>query len=347
MDMRFLLLLLLFAGALQLMFRNWNTDPYEPYEEKGPLLTRSWGTEFDLDHVRPHRLHLYAHEVDDARYNILMIHGTSHHGGRYEDFAPKLSTEKLCNVYAVDLKGHGKSGGPRGVFRFEDWLDDIKAAVEFVRGRNDLKVVLLGASQGGEVSFHALNHANADADISLNIMLNKELPMKKIIELTQGPVGTALEWLLGDTFKVPLTTVINFKKAFDYDRDPVMYEQRARDPLMVWKYGYSSYRSVFTYEAPFPASNNKKPVLVTCGENDPAIYASHCTACHGLIGGDKTDLYIIPQGSHQPMFWMPKHFIDVVDKWVTERVLEDRIGDWSPPALLGDANNQTPIVTST
>ena len=87
------------------------------------------------------------------RGRILIVHGFGEHGGRYGHVAEALIAAGL-EVGAVDLRGHGGSGGTRAfVERFDDYLDDVDAALALLRDEGGkLPLFLLGHSMGGLVA---------------------------------------------------------------------------------------------------------------------------------------------------------------------------------------------------
>ena len=74
-------------------------------------------------------------------------------------FAPKLS-ERGLHVLAIDLRGHGSSGGgPDGYLQFtdqehEESVLDIAVAVDFLiqKGVDKDKIILIGASIGANLA---------------------------------------------------------------------------------------------------------------------------------------------------------------------------------------------------
>lgn len=60
----------------------------------------------------------------DAKGSVLLIHGLAEHSGRYEEVAEPLVSAGY-STFAFDLRGFGKSDGPRGHIRFSDALRDI------------------------------------------------------------------------------------------------------------------------------------------------------------------------------------------------------------------------------
>ncbi|HYB99225.1 MAG TPA: alpha/beta hydrolase [Candidatus Limnocylindrales bacterium] len=81
---------------------------------------------------------------------FILVHGMGEHSGRYDPVARFLAGRGLV-VWALDHRGHGRSGGELGtVERFEHFLDDLEAfhrrALEV---HPDLPTVLFGHSMGG------------------------------------------------------------------------------------------------------------------------------------------------------------------------------------------------------
>lgn len=89
---------------------------------------------------------------------VLLVHGLGEHSGRYDDFARVLAEEGIT-VFAFDLRGHGRSQGPRGdVDAFPRFLEDL-LAMEEEMGRQvppGLPGFLLGHSLGGLICIRRL-----------------------------------------------------------------------------------------------------------------------------------------------------------------------------------------------
>jgi alpha-beta hydrolase superfamily lysophospholipase len=82
---------------------------------------------------------------------VLAIHGSSGSGRYYHPLGRSLSGRGTATVYALDLRGHGESGGRRGdvdyIGQLEDDVADVLAAIRVERPR--ARIVLLGHSAGG------------------------------------------------------------------------------------------------------------------------------------------------------------------------------------------------------
>jgi alpha-beta hydrolase superfamily lysophospholipase len=63
--------------------------------------------------------------ASEPRSAVLLVHGLGEHSGRYEAFARSLA-ETGTSVFSFDLRGHGRSPGPRGdVDAFPRLLEDL------------------------------------------------------------------------------------------------------------------------------------------------------------------------------------------------------------------------------
>jgi alpha-beta hydrolase superfamily lysophospholipase len=91
-----------------------------------------------------------------ARAVVVLIHGYADYGGRYAHVADAWAAKGLTTV-AVDLRGHGRSGGRRGFCgRFSEYLDDVAEMTELaLRRAAGAPRVLFGHSFGGLVAASA------------------------------------------------------------------------------------------------------------------------------------------------------------------------------------------------
>ncbi len=82
-----------------------------------------------------------------------LIHGYADHGARYAHVTDHLAQKGIACV-TIDLRGHGRSEGPRGFCElFDEFLDDASELLRLVEERfPDAKRMLFGHSFGGLVS---------------------------------------------------------------------------------------------------------------------------------------------------------------------------------------------------
>lgn len=90
----------------------------------------------------------------EPRDVIAIAHGYAEHGGRYGNLVERLVPLGYA-LYALDHRGHGRSGGQRALVDRMAWvIEDFHRFVGEVRARHDgQRVKLLGHSMGGNVAF--------------------------------------------------------------------------------------------------------------------------------------------------------------------------------------------------
>src|SRR5689334_6487643 len=86
---------------------------------------------------------------------VVVVHGFAEHSGRYTDILTELEAKGFSPL-SFDFRGHGHSEGKRGyINRFQDYVDDLGAAVALARSRgSDEPVILLAHSMGALVAIH-------------------------------------------------------------------------------------------------------------------------------------------------------------------------------------------------
>lgn len=105
-------------------------------------------------------LHAHHWAARTPHATLAIIHGFGEHSGRYADMAHHL-TEQGIDVFAVDLRGHGRSEGKRGVIQdYDDFRADLAALLSHVRTKATAgPLILFGHSMGGGV---VLDHGLSD-----------------------------------------------------------------------------------------------------------------------------------------------------------------------------------------
>ena len=96
-----------------------------------------------------------------ARAVLVVVHGYGEHSGRYGNVVDRFVPRGYV-VYALDMRGHGRSAGKRGyVESYSEYRADVAAFLDLVRSEEpDRKVFLLGHSQGGLTVLNYVLHDN-------------------------------------------------------------------------------------------------------------------------------------------------------------------------------------------
>ena len=153
---------------------------------------------------------------------IVICHGVNSHGGQYIWPAEQF-VEDGFSVYALDLRGRGKSEGER--FYVEDVADyvaDVAGTVKIAKSRHPgLPVFLLGHSAGGVTSavYVLDNQAELAGFICESFAFQVPAP------------GFALAAIKGLSHIAPRLPVLKLKNE-DFSRDPKAVEALNSDPLI-------------------------------------------------------------------------------------------------------------------
>lgn len=91
---------------------------------------------------------------DDAKANVLIVHGMIEHRKRYEDFANFLNSHGY-NVYTFDKRGHGESTNKEikhGFFSSDDGLNALKSdfldIISYIKNISSLPLHIFAHSMG-------------------------------------------------------------------------------------------------------------------------------------------------------------------------------------------------------
>jgi acylglycerol lipase len=158
-----------------------------------------------------------------ARGVVAIVPGFNSHSGYYDWAAEQLTAAGLA-VYAVDLRGRGRSDGERFyVTRFSEYVDDVAGLVSQVRSElPGLPLFLLGHSAGGVVScLYALDHQQELAGL-LCESFAFQVPAPDF----------ALAVFKGLSHIAPHAHVLRLKNE-DFSRNPDVVARMNADPLIV------------------------------------------------------------------------------------------------------------------
>jgi acylglycerol lipase len=159
---------------------------------------------------------------EPARAVVLIVPGFNSHSGYYRWVADQLVANGLA-VYALDLRGRGKSDGERFyVASFDEYVNDVATLVTIVKSQAPgLPVFLLGHSAGGIVScLYALEH-QAELTGLICESFAYELPAPDF----------ALAVLKGLSHIAPHAHVLKLNNQ-DFSRDPEVVEAMNNDSLI-------------------------------------------------------------------------------------------------------------------
>lgn len=92
----------------------------------------------------------------NEKAQLVVAHGLGEHSGRYVNIFSRLVPAGF-SIWALDFRGHGRSGGKRGhVDTFDQYILDLKTLIQTARENRpgDGRLFLLGHSMGGLVALN-------------------------------------------------------------------------------------------------------------------------------------------------------------------------------------------------
>lgn len=105
-----------------------------------------------------------------ARAIVMILHGMAEHGARYERFANFLN-EKNYIVYAIDHRGHGKTGlamermGYFGKGGWDQLVEDAHQLLTIIKSEHqDLPIIVLGHSMGSVLAKTFISEYGSEID---------------------------------------------------------------------------------------------------------------------------------------------------------------------------------------
>ncbi len=245
------------------------------------------------------------HPPGSPRAVVAVCHGVKSHSGYYHWIAEQLVANGLA-VYALDLRGRGRSGGER--FFVEDvsqYVDDVSALIDLAQRREgDLPVFLLGHSAGGVVSStYALDNQERLAGFICESFAYQVYAPDFLLTVIK-----AISRI------VPRLPMLRLKNK-DFSRDPAVVVSMDADPLIA-----GEVQPMATVAALTRATDRLKtgfasigcPVLILHGTEDKVTRPSGSQEFHEATGSADKTLNLYDGHSH-----------DLFNDLGRERVLAD------------------------
>jgi alpha-beta hydrolase superfamily lysophospholipase len=164
----------------------------------------------------------------DIKNIFTIVHGFGEHSSRYNFFVDYF-VPKGTKVYALDLRGHGKSDGTRTyIDKFSEYLDDVETLVKVVKKENEnskVPIYLLGHSMGGLIA----SRYSQDRDMSIfkGLVLSSPFiaPKMKVPawKLIVAPIMSKIWGRFAEPTGLPSSDLSHDNEVVEkYDNDPLV-----------------------------------------------------------------------------------------------------------------------------
>ncbi|HEY8269911.1 MAG TPA: lysophospholipase [Pseudobdellovibrionaceae bacterium] len=232
-----------------------------------------------------------------ARGTIVITHGHGEHSDSYKRVVEALKDD-VWNIYAWDMRGHGKSEGARGyASSFDDYCSDYVEFLKMVFAQPLITkgpVVLLAHSMGGLVQIKALlQHPEFKPDAvvlsSPLFGIGVEIPAYKKL---------GAEWIAK---LLPTLTMWNEIGNQDVTRDPEVIRELEHDPYRHARVCAAVYLGFlesfkFVYEG---IPQLKVKTLFQISDKDPVISSAEAMRFFEHFGSLEKEIKIYKDAKHE------------------------------------------------
>lgn len=225
---------------------------------------RSLGDEIVGTLFRPH---------SEAPAPVLIVcHGAGEFKENYFEMCERLAERGLASL-AIDMHGHGESGGARFYVDMNQWVADIRAAIQFLRSRCDVDAERIGAfglSSGGTAILEAgIIEPGLKVLVGLDATVRNSLPWVQTapLKLLLG-IGKIKRRTTGKDFRLPLAKLsVGPKMASDPEvNSRLMSDPHALEAFMAFP--LPGAEQAFFVDTITRVSHISAPTLILWGADD-------------------------------------------------------------------------------
>ena len=252
----------------------------------------------------------------DPRGVVVLCHGYAEHARRYDHVAQRFGEAGLV-TYALDLRGHGRSGGKRVYLKdISEYTDDFHHLVAIAAAAHPgLKRVVLGHSMGGGVVFaYGVEHPD---DYALMVLSGPAVYAQDAVSSVMISVAKVVGSILPGLPVEQLPTEA-------VSRDPDVVAAYMADPMVHHgKLPAGIAKALLSVGETMPrrASALTAPLLVVHGGQDKLIPVAGSERLVECVGSADATLKVYPELYHE-VFNEPERakVLDDVVSWIAVRL---------------------------
>ncbi|MFY9921978.1 MAG: lysophospholipase [Mycobacterium sp.] len=255
-------------------------------------------------------------EDKDCRGVVVLCHGYAEHARRYDHVAQRFGESGLA-VYALDLRGHGRSGGKRVYLRdISEYTEDFHTLVGIAAAEYpELKLVVLGHSMGGGVVFaYGVEHPD---DYAAMVLSGPAVDAQDGVSPVMAFVAKALGQILPGlpVEQLPTDAVSRDPQVVAaYNADPMVYHGKLPAGIARALIGVGE-------TMPQRAPALTAPLLVVHGGQDKLIPVQGSRHLMECVGSQDAHLKVYPELYHE-VFNEPERAVvlDDVASWIETKI---------------------------
>jgi alpha-beta hydrolase superfamily lysophospholipase len=232
---------------------------------------------------------------------LIVCHGAGEFKENYFELCEMLASRGVATL-AMDMHGHGTSGGERYCIRMSEWVPDVRAAIDFLAAHPKIgpgRIGAFGLSSGGTAILEA-----AIIDSRLKALIALDATTRNSLAL---PLTCFLKFfvLLGKIkmfftkreLRVPLAKMSG---EFHLASDPEVQKKLLSDPRALaafMNFPFPGGADAFFVDTLKRVSRIKTPTLVLWGEDDKLDPPESGRLLFNALTCEK-ELHIIPGNGH-------------------------------------------------
>lgn len=243
---------------------------------------------------------------------VILCHGYAEHARRYDHVAERFADVGLI-TYALDLRGHGRSGGKRVYLRnISEYATDFHHLVGIATAAHPgLKRVVLGHSMGGGVVFtYGVEHPDDYAAMVLSgPAVYAQDAVSPVMTVVAKVLGTILPGLPVE--QLPAEAVSRDPEVVAaYQADPLVYQGKLPAGIAKALIGIGE-------TMPQRAAALTAPLLIVHGGQDKLIPVGGSRRLLECVGSTDANLKVYPELYHE-VFNEPERAVvlDDVVSWI-------------------------------
>jgi alpha-beta hydrolase superfamily lysophospholipase len=242
---------------------------------------------------------------------VILSHGLGEHARRYDHVAQRFGRDGLL-TYALDHRGHGRSGGKRVLVKdISEFTGDFDTLVGIATHER----IVLGHSMGGGIVFaYGVEHPdNYDLMVLSGPAVAAQTAVSPVLAFLAKTIGAIAPGL-------PLQQL----DAGAVSRDPAVVDAYNTDPLVYHGKvpgGIARVLMLVGETMPQRAASLNAPLLVVHGSDDRLIPVEGSHQLVAAVGSSDVELKVYP-GLYHEVFNEPEQdqVLDDVVSWINARL---------------------------
>jgi alpha-beta hydrolase superfamily lysophospholipase len=259
-------------------------------------------------------IHMEIYENATDRPVIVFLPGIGTYSEMYCEFLYKLSTWGF-NVVGVDIRGHGYSGGDRGVYTVEQVISDMKTVVDVLSLKFEGPIGFFGCSIGAPLAMACAENDSRIKALLCHTLFLSEYPPDVFTSF--GWNSLRMSRLFMPNFKIDFRSFIDVDALISGNAfaDFIDYDDR-----IVWEYTIDTLADIYSWKTTLLEEKKNFNAAIITGEFDEVIQVNYMKT---IIEKMKHpfDFICIPRARHMLPFLNVRETVLAARDWFGKNLL--------------------------